>query len=389
MSPYGASPISKVLMPPDALNDRENGLDARTVSLVVVAVVAAGFALYFGRQLFQPITIAVVLNALFRPVVREINRARIPNALAAAVVVLALMAALVVGGYMLSGPVQQWIDSAPQSFEAAHDKIERLRRPVQKVTAIATKIEEETQPASATTNATTAPEKDGEPVKPAQPPAPAPAPQAPGIVAGFFGTTAAFITGALEVLLMLDLLLASGDLFVQKLVKMLPFRRDKEVARKVVGDIEVAVARYMYATLLINTGQAIVVAVAMKLLGVPHWILWGLATVVLEFVPYLGAAVMIGLLAVTAFTTFDNLGHILAVPGTYFVITSLQNNVVSPYAYGNRLRLNPVAVLIGVLLWWFLWGIPGAFVSVPILAAVKIFADRTENLKAVGEFLGE
>ena len=371
--------------------DGETGLDARTVSLVILAVVATGFALYFGRQLFQPIAIALVLNALFRPVVREIHRVRIPNALAAAVVVLAIMSALVIGGYMLSGPVQQWIDSAPQSFEAAHDKIERLRRPVQKVTAIATKIQEETQPTAApgTRPAGADPTTQPNGGKPAQPPAPAPAPQAPGFVAGFFGTTASFITGALEVLLMLYLLLASGDLFLQKVIKILPLRRDKEVARKVVADIEIAVARYMYATLLINLGQAVVVALAMKFLGVPHWILWGLATVVLEFVPYLGAAVMIGLLTVTAFTTFDSLGHILAVPGTYFIITSLQNNVVSPYAYGNRLRLNPVAVLIGVLLWWFLWGIPGAFVAVPILAAAKIFADRTENLKAVGEFLGD
>ncbi|HEY7118276.1 MAG TPA: AI-2E family transporter, partial [Tepidisphaeraceae bacterium] len=92
---------------------------------------------------------------------------------------------------------------------------------------------------------------------------------------------------------------------------------------------------------------------------------------------------------VIAFATFDSMGHILAVPGSYLVITTLQNNVVSPYAYGQHLKLNPVAVLIGVLLWWFLWGTPGAFLAVPIIATVKIIADHTDTLKPVGEFLGE
>src|SRR5439155_7939492 len=146
-------------------------------------------------------------------------------------------------------------------------------------------------------------------------------------------------------------LLAAGDLFLQKLIKLTPMARDKIKASKTVHDVEMSVAHYMYVTLLINLGQGALVTFVLKLLGMPHWILWGLATVVLEFIPYLGAAVMIVLLSLSAFTTFDSVGHILAAPGSYLVITTIQNNVVSPLAYGNRLRLNPVAVLIGVLLW--------------------------------------
>ena len=123
----------------------------------------------------------------------------------------------------------------------------------------------------------------------------------------------------------------------------------------------------------------------------PTPILWGLFTFVLEFIPYLGATVMIALLAVTAFTRFDGLGHILLAPASYLVITTLQNNVVSPIAYGKGLKLNPVAVLVGVIFWWVIWGTPGAFIAVPILATIKILADRSESeaLKTLGEFLGE
>ena len=98
---------------------------------------------------------------------------------------------------------------------------------------------------------------------------------------------------------------------------------------------------------------------------------------------------MILMLSVIAFATFDHVGHAFAVPGSYLLITTLQNNIASPIAYGRRLKLNPVAVLVGVLLWWFLWGIPGAFLAVPIIATMKIVSDRSDAMKPIGEFLGD
>ena len=83
-----------------------------------------------------------------------------------------------------------------------------------------------------------------------------------------------------------------------------------------------------------------------------------MATVVLEFVPYLGAVLMMAALTITSIAAFDSVGRILAPPAAYLIVTTIQNNVVSPLAYGNGLKLNPVAVLLGVILWWFLWGIP-------------------------------
>ena len=97
---------------------------------------------------------------------------------------------------------------------------------------------------------------------------------------------------------------------------------------------------------------------------------------------------MIGLLAIVAFTTFDGLGRTLAAPGSYLTITTLQNNLVSPLVYGKRLRLNPVAVFIGVLFWWSLWGVPGAFLAVPIIATAKVLGDHLPRLRPLGEFLG-
>ena len=374
----------------------------RTAASVILATVATAIALFLGREFFQPIAIAVLLSALFRPVVRAMEKAKLPTPLAAAVVVLGLIAALGVGIYALAGPVKNWFDTAPQSLATAQQKLERFRKPVQQVNEVAAKLQQAAQgPSSqpASSQPTTGPSSPGESstsqpaanqpaAAPLATPAP-PEPQGTSLLVRIFGGAATFISGVVEVLLTLYLLLAAGDLFLQKLLKLMHGQRDKGKARKVVHDMESVVARYMLVTLLINIGQGIAVAIALKLLGMPHWMLWGLLTIALEFIPYLGGAVMVGLLLVSAFTAFDSIGRILAAPAIYLLITTIQNNVVSPYAYGNRLRLNPVAVLIGVILWWFLWGIPGAFVAVPILAAVKVVSDENEGLKPVGEFLGE
>jgi predicted PurR-regulated permease PerM len=106
-------------------------------------------------------------------------------------------------------------------------------------------------------------------------------------------------------------------------------------------------------------------------------------------VPYLGAAAMITLLAVVAVATLDGVGHILAVPATYFVMTTINNSAVAPIAYGRRLSLNPLAVLIGVLYWWFIWGVPGAFMAVPLIAVIRTICEHIDSLRAPAELLGE
>jgi predicted PurR-regulated permease PerM len=94
-------------------------------------------------------------------------------------------------------------------------------------------------------------------------------------------------------------------------------------------------------------------------------------------------------LSVTALATFDSIGHVLLAPAAYVTISTIQNNAVSPFAYGSGLKLNPLAVLLSVLIGWFLWGVAGAFVAVPALAAVKIFAERSNRDSRLAEILSE
>jgi predicted PurR-regulated permease PerM len=142
-------------------------------------------------------------------------------------------------------------------------------------------------------------------------------------------------------------------------------------------------------TAVINVAQGIAVGLVMHLIGLPNPLLWGLTTFAFEFLPYLGGVFMMILLTLSAFASFDSIGRVLLAPGAYLAITTIQNNAVSPFAYGNRLKLNPVVVLLATLLGWFLWGVVGAFVAIPVLAATKVFADHANPQSGLAEVLGE
>lgn len=109
---------------------------------------------------------------------------------------------------------------------------------------------------------------------------------------------------------------------------------------------------------------------------------------VFEFIPYLGALIMMTLLSIVALATFDNLGHILLVPATFLLANLIQANIVTTLVLGKRLALNNVALFVGLAFWWWIWGIPGAFIGVPLMAVFKIYCDHIEALAPVGEFLG-
>ncbi|HEV2734218.1 MAG TPA: AI-2E family transporter, partial [Longimicrobiaceae bacterium] len=183
-------------------------------------------------------------------------------------------------------------------------------------------------------------------------------------------------------------LLAGGDMFLQKLVKVLPTLRDKRKAVEIARATESAISTYLVTAVGVSVGEGVVVALAMWLLGMPSPALWGALVALLELIPYLGALAMTVILFVAAITTFDSVGHALLPPAVFLLINVIQANFVSPVLFGHRLALNPVALFVGLAFWFWIWGIPGAFIAVPLLATFKIFCDHIEALASVGEFLG-
>lgn len=200
--------------------------------------------------------------------------------------------------------------------------------------------------------------------------------------------TKEFLATVVTTLILVYFLLAGGDFFLEKLVKVLPTLSDKKRAVDIVRQIERSVSHYLSSVTLINTGVGLAVGVAMAALGMPNPVLWGTAAAFLHFVPYVGSLTGLVMITLVAALTFDELGWVVVTGVTYQAISAMEALVVTPMVLGRNLTLNPVVILMSLLFWGWLWGVPGALLAVPLLASLKIVFDHVEPLQPVGEFLG-
>ena len=350
----------------EALRDR---IEVRSIAITGLFVLAVLYTLYFARAFLLPIVLAVLLDFLLSPIIRLLKRIRIPEPVGAALVILVLLGGLGVGVYSLAEPARDWMARAPQSIATVQSRLNVLRRPVEQVTRTAEQVEAATEVGKSGPQEVVV--------------------RGPRLSERLFGTTQSLVTGALETVILLYFLLAAGDLFLQKLIKVLPLLRDKKKAVTIARETEASISTYLFTVALVNIGLGILVTLGMMLVGMPNAVLWGSLAAVAEFVPYVGATVMLVLLTMAGLVNFESVGQALLVPGAYLAVNVIQANFVSPMVLGRRLTLNPVAILVGLVFWWWIWGVGGAFIAVPLLATFKIFCDHIESLAPIGEFLGK
>jgi len=346
---------------------------SRSVQVTILTALAVLYTLYFARPFFVPIAFALLLNFLLSPAIRGLARYHIRPPHGAAIVVFLLLTGLIGGTYALSGPAQRWATSAPESLSKAEGKLRDLTRPMQHLSRTAEQVERAT--AAVAGPATKPPEvvvREG-----------------PTLSSRLLGTTERLAAGLLEVIVLLYFLLAGGDLFLQKLIKVLPNPDDRAKVVEVARSTEAAVSAYLTTALVVNLTEGAVVTLVLWMLGMPSAPFWGALVVFLEFVPYLGAATLVVVLGIAGLATFDNVGRALLMPASFLAINLIQANVVTPLLLGHRLTLNPVAIFVGLTFFFFIWGVAGAFLAVPLLASLKIICDNTASLAALGEFLGQ
>ena len=345
----------------------------RSMSLAILAVLATFYTMYFARAFLVPIVFAVLLNFLLSPALRLLARVRVPPPAGAAIIVLVLLGGIGGGVYALADPAQNLANSAPQVLAKANRKLRdlflaRVQRATSQVERAAVTLDTPSSgraPREVVVNA------------------------APSVGSRILGTTQVLVAGVLEIAILVYFLLAGGDLFLQKFIKVLRQTGDRHKAISIARETEAAISAYLFTTLLVNVGEGVVVALALWALGMPSPVLWGVMIAMLEFIPYLGALTGVVVLGLAALTTFDSAGHALLVPGSFLAINLIQANLVTPMLLGHRLTLNPVAIFVGLTFFFWIWGVAGAFLAVPLIATLKIFCDHIGSLAAIGEFLGE
>ena len=347
----------------------QRALDIRSVSLTGLFVLASFYTLYFARDFILPILLAWILSSLLAPIVRLFKRVRIPEPLSALFIILALLGTLSLGAYSLSDPAAEWIQKAPQSLSGVRAKLQSILRPVQGVQETTKELEKMTTLGK--DEETTAVEI-----------------KKPGLGEVVLSGAKNFLLAGSVTLVLLYFLLASGDMFLLKLVKILPTLEDKKRAVEIYRQIEADVSTYLSVVTLINLGFGCIIGSSMYLLGMPNPLLWGAMAAVLAYIPYLGSLIGISTVTVVAILTFDDIFRIMMVPSIYFALDTVEANLVTPMILGRRLALNPVVIFIWLIFCGWIWGITGALLAVPLLAIIKIICDQVEQLTPVGEFLG-
>lgn len=336
-----------------------------SVSIIGIFVILLIGAFYFARAFFLPVMLALLITLSFSPLVRYLRRHGIPSVVSAILLVLAILGSFGGISLYLADPVSQAIADAPVVAQRIEERFAPLREPLRKIMSASDRLEAMAGAAE--------PEK----VVVAQ----------PGLAAWAADTLGGLGTTLGATLVLVLFLLSSGDLFLHKLVRTLSSFSDKKRSVRVVHDVEFEVSRYLLTITAINVGFGILVASAMALLGMSNALLWGAAATVLNFIPYVGAAIGTGAALIVGLITYGAIGPALLPPAAYLLFHTLESAFVTPLILGRRLELNVVAIFISLAFWSWMWGIVGALIAVPILVVVKVFCDHFESLAKFGEFL--
>lgn len=343
-------------------------VDIKSASITGLFILALFYTLYFARDVFLPITVALLFSFLLRPAVRGLKRLRIPPAIGAGLVMLGLLGVLVLGMNRLAQPASDWVSTLRESLPEINTKLRHLLMPVQEAKEAAEQVEEMA--------------KAGEGAGALEVQV-----KGPSLIQTFVGGAQRIVAWIALTLLLLYFMLAYGDLLLHKIIHILPRFEHKKRVLDIAGEIESNVSAYLATVTFMNSAVGISIGIVTYLVGLPNPVLWGVMASLLEFVPYLGPMIGILIVSFVSVLSFETIGQALLAPSIYLVLDTIQGNFIATMVLGRRFSINPVVLLIWLIFWSWLWGIAGALLAVPMLAAFKIFCDHIEPLSIVGKLI--
>ena len=175
-------------------------------------------------------------------------------------------------------------------------------------------------------------------------------------------------------------LLAFGNQMIRRMA-------ENRVAKHLIHDISRDVSGYLLTVTLINLGLGTCIGVAMWILGLPNPLLWGAMAALLNFIPYIGALAGTAIIFLVAATNTSSTALLIGAPATYYLLTALEGNIVTPAIIGKRFTINPIVVFLWVLGWGGLWGVPGMLIGLPLLMIFRIIVDSVPALSGVNRVI--
>lgn len=344
--------------------------DPMRVVLVGIFVIAVLYTIHFGRDVLLPIMLSLILSLLLRPCVRALYRIGFPEWLGAAVMVVLVFGLGGLGAYTLSQPAADWIERVPRVVSELEFKLGDIREGIDRAREASRHLERIASEGDA-----------GAPREVVV--------RGPSLAEQILEQVEMVITNVVIMQVLLYFFLARGRQTLEALIGTMRDVDDRVHYAIVAATVQQNIAAYLATITVINFFLGLATAAVMWALGVPNPGLWGAMAGLINYIPFIGPAIMTGVLFIVSLLTFDGLFNILMPPLLFVALTTLEGNFLTPMIVGRRLSLNPIAVFISILFWGWIWGVPGALLAVPILAIIKILCDAHEPARAVGAVLGQ
>ncbi|HEY8574902.1 MAG TPA: AI-2E family transporter [Devosia sp.] len=319
--------------------------NAARVALVLVGCLAALYTLREGQVFLAPVTLAVVVGLMFGPVADRLEHVGVPPALSAAAVVLMLIGIIAAGMALFAVPLSDWVARAPALWEKLQAQLATLQGPLEAVSAFQSQITSMFSDESAM--AVTV--EDG------------------SEMIGMAMLAPAILAQVLIFLASLYFFLATRNHIRVSVLSLVVGRRLRWRTAHIFRDVESRVSRFLLSITVINAGVGCAVALVMWLIGMPSPLLWGAMAAVLNYIPYVGQAVMWLVLLAVGLGTQTTLQEILLPVGCYIAINFLEGQIITPHFIGRTMTLNPFLIFLSITFWLWAWGPVGGLVAVPLL----------------------
>ena len=329
---------------------------------------SAFVVLYLASSIILPIVLAFVLKLLLQPAVRLFERLYVPRPVAALIAIMLVIGSVVGLVTVLSLPAATWAQKLPEGIPRLEAHLVVLKAPIDALQRVIQQAEKVADSPG-----------EGNPVVQVR--------RDLGISGALFAGTRAILDGLFTTVLVLYFLLVSGEIFLRRIVEILPNFKEKRQAVDISQQVEEDISAYLVTITVMNLIVGVATAAAMYFCGLGDPLLWGASAFLLNYVPILGPLFGIFIFLLAGLLTFDSLWWALLPPALYFGIHLIEGEALTPMLLARRFTLNPVLVILSLVLWFWMWGVPGAILAVPMLAILKIVCDRVRSLRVLGHFL--
>lgn len=341
-------------------------LNLQTLFLGILTLLATLTALYVARDIALPLIFAFILKLALQPIFRFLNeKLHIPRPPAATLILLTLFSIIFCTGEMLSDPASKWATQLPSAIATIKERISPISKPLQETQAAFLHAEDMTQA--------------GTKVMPV-------AVQGSRLFDKVFASTRTFLAETGTTIVLLFFFLVAGDTFLRRTVEILPRFKDKRRAVDISQQIEHDIAHYLMTISAMNFLVALATGIISFFSGLGDPLFWGTLAFLLNYIPIIGPIVTAGLLLIASLIAIPGNAAFVA-PALYYAVHAIESTFITPLLLAQRFTLNPVLVVLALIFWYWMWGFPGAILSTPMLAILKIVCDRIHRLRALGHFL--